>query len=99
MTAVVVRLPDLVVARIADRGLRTRDAFATALEVPADVEHFGARIRTRAVELSAGARPKDAVRYRWRRRSLAITAIVVPAAIALARRPQPAGRPAGRRSP
>src|SRR5688500_18834400 len=75
VAAVVVRLPDLVVARIADRGLATRDAFATALEVPADVEHFGARIRERAVALSSGARPKDAVPYRWHGRALALTAV------------------------
>ena len=34
-----------VVARAADRGLRTKDAFSTALEVPADVPPFGDKIR------------------------------------------------------
>jgi len=54
VVASTVRLPDLTVARVADRGLSTRDAFATALEF-ADVEPFGPRIRARAIALAEPA--------------------------------------------
>ncbi len=84
VTAMAARLPDLLVARAADRGLATRDAFSTALELPADVEHFGSRVRERAVRLAADARPADAVPVRWRRRALLVAAILTPLAVVLA---------------
>ena len=61
--ALAFRLPDPVVARAADRGLRTKDAFSTALEVPADVPLFGDKIRERARFDSRAAAPR---RARWR---------------------------------
>ena len=66
--ALVLRVSMPVAARAADRGLVTRDAFATALEVHADVDGFGARVHQRAADLATGQSPRDAVPLRpsWR---------------------------------
>ncbi len=82
--ALVLRLPDRIVARAADRGLRTKDAFSTALEVPSDVVPFGDRIRERAVRLAGGRRAREAVALPWRRRSVVFAAALAPIVVALA---------------
>jgi hypothetical protein len=82
--ALVCRVPDMLVARAADRGLRTRDAFATSLELEDRDDDFADRVRHRAGELAAVSAPKEAVRYRLLRKPTGIAAIVAPAALALA---------------
>lgn len=82
--ALVCRVPDMLVARAADRGLRTRDAFATSLELEGRDDDFADRVRARAGELAAVSAPKEAVRFRLLRKPTGIAAIVAPAALALA---------------
>ena len=87
--ALVCKVPDALVARAADRGLGTRDAFATSLELehhnPNDNDDdFAQRVHVRAGELAAVSQPNDAVPLRWRRRPTVVAAFVAPAAIALA---------------
>lgn len=65
VAALVLRIPDLLAARAADRGLDTRDAFVIAVELdeassngnPELVE----RVRTRAAALAAGASARRAI--------------------------------------
>jgi hypothetical protein len=82
--ALAFRLPDPLVARAADRGLRTKDAFSTALEVPSDVPLFGDKIRERAVRLASGGSAKGAVALSWRRRPVVVAAALAPVIVALA---------------
>ena len=82
--ALVCRVPDLLVARAADRGLRTRDAFATSLELADHHDDFADRVRHRAQELADVATPKEAVRYRLLRKPTGIAALIAPAALVLA---------------
>lgn len=82
--ALALRLPDRIVARAADRGLRTKDAFSTALEIPADIVPFGDKIRERAVRLASGSRARDAVTLPWRRRPVVLAAALTPIVLALA---------------
>ncbi|MDQ3544194.1 MAG: hypothetical protein M3431_10090, partial [Actinomycetota bacterium] len=82
--AIVLRLPDRTVARAADRGLRTNDAFSTALEISADHVPFGDRVRERAVRLASGGNAREAVVLPWRRRSVVLAAALAPIVIALA---------------
>ena len=83
--AVFCKVPDALVARAADRGLGTRDAFETSLELEHDNdEDFAQRVHSRAGELAAVSQPREAVPLRWRRRPTLVAAFVAPAAIALA---------------
>jgi len=91
--AAVCTVPDLLVARAADRGLATRDAFATSLELRAihgaDDTHdrstdFDRRVHQRAQELAEVAAPAEAVRFRLLRKPTGIAALVAPAALVLA---------------
>lgn len=84
IAALVMRLPERLVARAADRGLRTKDAFATALEMSADVEPFGPRIRERAIAFASAASAKQAVGLPWRPRPVVAAAALLPAIVALA---------------
>ena len=90
---------DPVVARAADRGLRTGDAFATSLELDGAAgdsvdDEFRRRVHERAGRLAEHADPAAAVRYRWYRRPTAATAVLAPAALllALVANPQDAAR-------
>ncbi len=80
--ALLLRLPTPVVARVADHGLATGDAFATALEV-ADGP-FADRVTVRAEQLAAGRRAGEAVPLRPPWRLLALGAAVAGGALALA---------------
>ena len=88
--ALVLRLPDRIVARAADRGLRTKDAFSTALEIPADIVPFGERIRERAVQLAGGGNARQAVALPWHPRSVMFAAALAPIVVALAVTTSPA---------
>ena len=64
------RVPAMVVARAADRGLQTRDAFASALQftpvtdrLTPGIDRFTAHIHERADSLAAGARAVDVVPF------------------------------------
>ena len=74
--AVVCRVPDILVARAADRGLRTRDAFATSVELDGRDDDFADRVHARARELAAVSAPSEAVRFRLLRKPVAIAAIM-----------------------
>ncbi len=83
--AVLCKVPDALVARAADRGLRTRDAFETSLELERENDDdFAQRVHARAGELAAVSESREAVPLRWRRRPTLVAAFVAPAAIALA---------------
>ncbi len=89
--AAIRHVPTLLVARAADRGLDTRDAFATSLELSslassADAadDDFCQRVHARAEELAHASTASSAVRYRLLRRPTGVAAILAPAALALA---------------
>lgn len=83
--AVFCRVPEMLVARAADRGLGTRDAFATSLEFTDETDDdFAQRVQARAQELAAVSTSKAAVPLRLRRRPTGIAVLVAPAAIVLA---------------
>ncbi|MEQ1702805.1 MAG: hypothetical protein ABMA25_22070, partial [Ilumatobacteraceae bacterium] len=82
--AAVCKVPDMIVARAADRGLQTRDAFATSLELEGSDGEFAQRVRHRAAELADVAAPKEAVHYRLLRKPTGIAAVIAPAALMLA---------------
>jgi len=83
--AVFCKVPEMLVARAADRGLGTRDAFATSLELgDQSDDDFSQRVQLRAKELAAVSTSKDAVPLRWRRRPTGVAMLVAPAAIVLA---------------
>ncbi|MGH9136549.1 MAG: hypothetical protein ACRD0G_05810, partial [Acidimicrobiales bacterium] len=87
VVALVMRVPDLVAARAADRGLRTKDAFATALALQSrglDADGFGPPVRERAERLARGATAKQAVPLRWQRWRLVSGAGVLALAVPLA---------------
>ena len=79
-----VRIPTLVAARAADRGLGTKDVFATALEVPADHGEFGSLVHARARELAADADAAAAVPWRFRRRPVIAAGVLAPVVVVLA---------------
>ena len=81
--ALVLRLPERAVAQVADRGLGTKDAFSTALEFPADLEHFGTRIRQRAISLAEASTARAAVGLPWRRRPVIVAAALGPLIVGL----------------
>jgi hypothetical protein len=86
LATVLLRVPDAVAARAADRGLATGDAFFTALELDARGANgpFAERVQVRAGRLAAGARAADAVPVRLHRRRLAVVGLLAAAALALA---------------
>src|ERR687898_367288 len=59
LLALVVRIPPLLAARAADRGLRTGDAFAAALELAETPGVLPERVRGRAAALASGTRARD----------------------------------------
>ncbi|HAP76152.1 MAG TPA: hypothetical protein DCR14_08730, partial [Acidimicrobiaceae bacterium] len=91
------RVPDSVVARAADRGMQTKDAFSTSLELADDDvanDDFTRRVHRRAADLASTADAGQAVQYRWYRTPTAVAAVAAPAALVLAlmANPQDAAR-------
>ncbi|MGH9117494.1 MAG: hypothetical protein ACRD0A_06345, partial [Acidimicrobiales bacterium] len=84
VVAVVLRIPSAVAARAADRGLLTRDAFATALEVADRPGPLPARVVARAESLAVGARAAAAAPLRWAPRRLAFSGVLTVVAVTLA---------------
>ncbi|HET9442902.1 MAG TPA: hypothetical protein VFO65_06235 [Acidimicrobiales bacterium] len=85
-------IPLSIAARAADRGLDTRDAFATALEVRTGrlaANLFAERIEHRAAVLASGRTAGEAVPVPWNPRRVALTAAVALAALGLALAPNP----------
>ena len=87
--AAAVRIPDLVAARAADRGLDTRDALAAALEVGDEPGPFTARVHARAVEAAAGASAREAVPMPRPLRRMAASSVLAAGALGLAWLPNP----------
>ncbi|MGH9244973.1 MAG: hypothetical protein ACRD29_11780, partial [Acidimicrobiales bacterium] len=81
--AVAIRISPAIAARAADRGLRTKDTFATALEVAERPGPLPALVVARAESLARGARPKEAIPLRWAPRRLAFSGVLGLAAIVL----------------
>lgn len=79
------RVPRRVAARAADRGLGTKDVFATALEV--DGDGLGPWVQDRAERLASGVAAAKAVPLRWSWRSLGTGMACVAVAIGLAAAP------------
>ena len=79
--AVVLRLPDPVVARALDRGLDTDDAFVTALQF-APTDAFGPRVHARA-ESFAGADVGTAMPLPWKPKAWALLAALVTIVVLL----------------
>lgn len=86
VVAIALRVPDAVAARAADRGLDTRDAFATALEREGADGPFDAQLQKRADDLSRTADLQRALPLHVRRRRLAagvsLAAVAVLAGVA-----------------
>ena len=89
LLALVVRIPPLLAARAADRGLRTGDAFAAALELADTPGVLPERVRGRAAALASGTRARDAVPLPTRRRRLLVVAALAAGAFGLAWLPNP----------
>jgi hypothetical protein len=83
------RIPELVTARAADRGLATRDAFATALQFRNSEAPLAARVRDRAEELAQAGTPTTAIRMPLRARRLLVTGVLGVAILVLAALPNP----------
>lgn len=86
VTAVVIRIPALVVARAADIGLGTKDALATALELGASSQPqpFLEAVQRRAELLISGRNPAEAVPLQWSARRLGLTAALLVSCVGLA---------------
>lgn len=80
----VVRIPDMVAARAADRGLDSRDALAAALEVGDDPGVLPERVRGRAATVASGVTARDAVPVPRAGRRLAVTTLAALSAVGLA---------------
>lgn len=81
------RVPLGVAARAADRALRTKDAFATALELGPpgpDGNPFAAHVAARAARLTAGRTARDAIAVRIDNRRAVASVMLVIAVVALA---------------
>ncbi|MTA13058.1 MAG: hypothetical protein F2534_10700, partial [Actinobacteria bacterium] len=89
VTAIAVRIPTLVAARAADRGLATHDAFAAALQFAGHDDAFAGRITRRADHLAAGARAVDAVPLRFHRNRTLAAGTLAVVAVVLAMVPNP----------
>lgn len=87
--ALVVRIPLLLAARAADRGLGTRDAFVASLELADEQGLFPERVRRRAAALASGVRAKDAVPLQRQPRRLLVAAVLTAGAFGLAWLPNP----------
>src|SRR5690606_39072958 len=87
--ALVVRIPLLLAARAADRGLGTRDAFVASLELADERGLLPERVRRRAAELASGVRAKDAVPLQRQPRRLLVAAVLTAGAFGLAWLPNP----------
>jgi hypothetical protein len=81
--AVLLRVPEPVAARAADRGMATKDAFATALQVRESDSELAPYVVRRAEGLAAGARADEAVPMPVKRRRLLATGLVAAAALGL----------------
>ncbi len=88
------RVPQMVVARATDRGLHTKDAFASALQFSPPSDDFTSRIHARADHLAAGARAGEAVplHLRWRRIGVAVIVGALAVALAMIANPQDEAR-------
>jgi hypothetical protein len=84
-----VRIPDIVAARSADRGLGTHDALAAALEVGDTPGALPERVRARAASVASGASARAAVPAPRARRRLAVTGLASVCTIGLAWLPNP----------
>ncbi len=78
------RVPQMVVARATDRGLQTKDAFASALEFSPPSDDFTSRIHARADHLAAGARAGEAVPLHLRWKRIVVAALITALAVSLA---------------
>jgi hypothetical protein len=78
------RIPDLVVAKAADRGLSTKDAFSTSLELHDSDNLFTDRVHERAAVLARHATADAAVPIPFYRRHVVTAAVLGPAAVVLA---------------
>lgn len=83
VAAIAIRLPDLAVARAADRGLTSKDTFAAALEFRDVAGPFGGGIASRADELVANATVADAIPIRVAPRRWLVAAAIAAVAVAL----------------
>ncbi len=83
LVGILLRIPDSTVARAADRQLATKDALATALEVPADTD-WGDRVQRRAATLVAGVPAKVAAPIRLSARRIATSGVLGLVAVVLA---------------
>lgn len=88
VTSFVLRITDSTVARAADRQLATKDALATALEVPADGD-WGERVHRRAATLIAGVPVRRAAPFRGSTRRLGLSGALLGGAMVLAILPNP----------
>src|SRR6266508_950669 len=86
LAAALIRVPLPLVARAADRGLDTRDVFATALQFRDHDGLLPEYVQRRAARLAKGARPADAIPLRTSVKRVAFlagaAALVVGLAIA-----------------
>lgn len=83
VAALAIRIPTALVARAADRGLSTKDAFASALEV--DEGHpFHDSVVARAERVAFGRKPAEAAPVAVRRRRLLVAVLVLAGAAGLA---------------
>ncbi|MFV0525800.1 MAG: hypothetical protein ACK5RL_15025, partial [Acidimicrobiales bacterium] len=92
VAAVAQPLPAAIVARVADRGLATKDAFETAVEYRDRPDDFGARIRHRAEGLARTAVPAAAAPWPRSPRRWRVAAGVGLGALGLAVAPNPQDR-------
>lgn len=83
ITGLVLRIPDAVAARAADRQLNTKDALATALEVDPE-SAWGERVHRRATTLIAGVEPRASAPIHLPARRVGLTASVALIAVVVA---------------
>lgn len=95
--ALVRPVPLSVAARAADRGLGSHDVFATALELGV-AGPLPDRVRERAGSLASGQAARDAVRLHLQPRRLAVSALLLLAALGLGVLPNPQDEVAQRRA-
>ncbi|MFV0257939.1 MAG: hypothetical protein ACK5PP_05770 [Acidimicrobiales bacterium] len=90
--AAVQPLPAPVVARVADRGLATKDAFETAVEFRDRSDDFSVRIRDRAETLAGSSEPAAAAPWPWSPRRWLVAGLIALVALVLAVAPNPQDR-------
>ncbi|MBN2623518.1 MAG: hypothetical protein JXA83_09125 [Acidimicrobiales bacterium] len=87
--ALVMRVPDVVAARSADRGLDTHDALAAALAVGDEPGELADRVRARAEHVAGGVSARHAVPLPRAPRRLALSSVLAVGALGLAWTPNP----------